>query len=762
MKTFYISLLALALTITAQAQTVISFETQDYKKVGVYDSWEQSPFREDTVSHTSRLQGNALVTDNFLKASYDSILGRIINSSDKIVGFQRSHYGSNLYGVRIDLNTPIRITKTGKYVHVMTYMPQKPSGSKMMLIGLGKHSAAEKDWAWQKGEDEQFWSLTANEVEASDKWQDVVFSVSGWASDSTTEDSSTPGIDIYSLVIVPDVASRSNDQDFMCYFDSIVVDNSSIVRFASEYYAVNFDKNGSWTHGQRSISGAGITVNGETQSVSVSKKPFNNVTTTTVFTVKPGDVVTPKFNYSGTWMGGFVYVDWDRNGIFTCTVNSDGKPASGSDIVSYRGCEVEGVWRASDGSNVSNGNQIQNAMPAFTVPQDASGLYRMRFKVDWANLDAAGNPGDANGNNTLIKNGGAVIDVMLNVQTNETLTLTQAQLNGDIQDSLGHNLAAPYNTAPAEKAYTVLAAPAAQFHIGTLTVKYGYDVRNKDQFDKFGNPKYFTKQYTTNDFSKDNKLTIPATIMIGNSVDFTGYFVQGERVDTVTTMTALVEKAAITDLSKATVYLIVNANGGGYICYDQSVSAENLSITGITGDASATHGINSSGRTAYTAPITNNDPNVNWTLTQEDGKFYLYNVGKKGYAYRASSGSDTRTYKFTDTKTALTGVKSNNNGTFSFLSGDDSYTDGSRNFMCVSSNNYPNPVVQWTYSDAGSQFYLVENPNLNGNGDITGIDRIISELDQLSDATVYDVSGRRLPSIPSDGVYIQNRRKYKK
>ncbi len=759
MKTFYISLLALALTITAQAQTVISFETQDYKKVGVYDSWEQSPFREDTVTHAAKLQGNALVIDNFLKTTYDSIIGRVINTSEKIVGFQRSHYGSNLYGLRIDLNTPIRITKNAKYVHVMTYIPKKPSPSKMMLIGLGKHSAAEKDWAWQNGEDEQFWSLTANDVEASDKWQDAVFSISGWASDSTTEDSSSPGIDIYSLVIVPDVASRANDEDFICYFDSIVVDNRSSVRFASEYYALSFDKNGAWTHSQRSISGAGITVNGETQSVSVSKKPYNNMTTTTVFTVKPGDVVTPKFNYSGGYMQGYVYVDWDKNGIFTSNVGEDGKPSAGSDVVSYNGCQINGAWRKSDGTTAGNGNQIQNAMPTFTVPENANGLYRMRFKVDWDYIGAEGN---ASEKNTLVGNGGAIIDVMLNVQTNETLTLTQAQLNGDIQDSLGHDLAAPYNTAPAQKAYTLLAAPAAQFHIGTLTVKYGYDVRSTDNFDKYGNPKYFTKQYTTSDFSQDNKLTLPANIMIGNSVDFTGYFVQGERVDTVTTMSALIEKAAVTDLSKATVYLIVNANGGGYICYDQSVSAENISITGITGDASATHGINNSGRTAYTAPLNSSDPNVNWTLTQEDGKFYLYNVGKKSYAYRASSGSDIRTYKFTDTKTALTGVKANNNGTFSFLSGDDTYTDGSRNFMCISSGNYPNPVVQWTYSDAGSQYYLVENPTLDGNGEITGIDRIISELGQMTDNTIYDVSGRRLSSVPAQGVYIQGRRKYKK
>ena len=47
----------LAMPLLASAQTVITFEGQDYKSIGVYDTWEASPFR------TGVLKGNYSVID---------------------------------------------------------------------------------------------------------------------------------------------------------------------------------------------------------------------------------------------------------------------------------------------------------------------------------------------------------------------------------------------------------------------------------------------------------------------------------------------------------------------------------------------------------------------------------------------------------------------------------------------------------------------------------------------------------------------------
>ena len=71
--------LALPLTANAQATVSIDFETADsYKSIGVYDTWENSPFQ------TGALTGNVAVVDNPYKVS-DDLLGDI-NSSDKVLG----------------------------------------------------------------------------------------------------------------------------------------------------------------------------------------------------------------------------------------------------------------------------------------------------------------------------------------------------------------------------------------------------------------------------------------------------------------------------------------------------------------------------------------------------------------------------------------------------------------------------------------------------------------------------------------------------
>ena len=74
--------------LTAQAQTKITFDTDDYKKISVYDSWEQSPFR------TEILTGNAAVTTN-PDTEVDPILSAAPNATGKVVALQRSRYGSN-------------------------------------------------------------------------------------------------------------------------------------------------------------------------------------------------------------------------------------------------------------------------------------------------------------------------------------------------------------------------------------------------------------------------------------------------------------------------------------------------------------------------------------------------------------------------------------------------------------------------------------------------------------------------------------------
>ena len=73
----------------------IGFEQKDYRAIGVYDRWEDSPFRD------GRLEGHTAITTN---------PDRRGNTSDKVVAFRRSHLASNIYGVRIDLAKPFALT----------------------------------------------------------------------------------------------------------------------------------------------------------------------------------------------------------------------------------------------------------------------------------------------------------------------------------------------------------------------------------------------------------------------------------------------------------------------------------------------------------------------------------------------------------------------------------------------------------------------------------------------------------------------------
>ena len=197
----------------AQAQS-ISFETDDYKAIGVYDTWEQSPFR------TGELKGNAAIIANHLTET-DEALGVAPNPSGKILGIQRSRFGSNTFGVRIDLSETFELPTSTRYIHVLIH---KPTAGRVMLVGLGKR----KERAGQSPEAEQFWVLSSTKVEPG-KWCDAVFPIKG-----------SPGIDIYSLVVIPDCESPHRlTEDFAAYVDDIVLNDDARTRTQREEYPVS-------------------------------------------------------------------------------------------------------------------------------------------------------------------------------------------------------------------------------------------------------------------------------------------------------------------------------------------------------------------------------------------------------------------------------------------------------------------------------------------------------------------------------------------
>lgn len=499
MNTKYFALAALALPMNLMAQTTkVDFEdAAGYKSVGVYDTWEESPFR------TGELKGNAAVIDNFLPTTNDN--GDVVNDSKKIVGVQRSRFGSNTFGVRVDLNTPFDLTPEYIYVHVKMY---KPLEGRVMLVGLGKRP----DRAGQSNDVEQVWVYSSNSTVAN-QWFDAVFPIKA-----------CNGVQIHSLVIVPDVNSpQEMTSDYAAYIDDIEVNNSAKPRIkVASYYGLNYDKETAVDKPERYVKAITLQPNGATkQSISVgsvSPQLIYRDVTDHAFTAKAGQTVTPSIDYQGGgWMNGFVYLDKGDDGQFNASFDeSTHKATKGCDLVSYYYLEMveDKSGYKYDGTALSDNDRNNLSTPAFTLPSDLQpGFYRMRYKVDWGNLDPAGRNTTTN---SIKSNGGFIVDTRLNVHTDK-VSLSAASRNGFITLEDGTELVS-YQT-DFGKAVKIKATPANGFEIDSLVISHGYNLTG-NQYNKYGTKQYDEYIVRASDFNADGTFTIPARIIDGEvSID---------------------------------------------------------------------------------------------------------------------------------------------------------------------------------------------------------------------------------------------------
>ena len=779
--------------LASSAQTTITFDSEDYKSIAVYDKWEKSPFR------TGALIGNAAVTEN-PDVSVDEVIGVAPNSTGNVLALQRSRFGSNTFGVRINLKEPIRMTKQLQYIHIMTYLKDKPADSRLMVIGLGKR--IEDSWNWQTGEEEQFWAVTNTDVAPKDGWQDVVVGFKGFS--YSKEENANSGIDIYSLVIVPDVRSPHADKaDWVAYFDEIVIDNNPDKRFSTDKYALTYDKDATTTRTDRSLNSVSLVSSGTTYtSTAASKKVYTDNTLVSVFSAKAGTTVQPRFNYTGSWMSAYVYVDWNNNGKFEYTVNSNGTPAEGSEIVSYSAALIGNTWYKSDGTTTADGNTIGSGVPSFAIPANTpAGLYRMRYKVDWNSIDPAGST-------TIISDGGGYVDLMLDVH-GDKVSVSASQLNGDIVLASDESALQGYMTNYAQP-LTVKDIPAPGFIQNGFDLKYGYDVNAIEQLDENGNPNWIMVNVPQSAIAADGTYTIPAEYIRGGQVSIKGdmqqayaYIVNVEGVDgnggvvfagkeykngetiyvsqfftvadvsiikiddytakislDVQSKTIKVEYERIqeyrqinslSELKNDAAYHIKAKSGEGYLAWNTTISDTYLSLRGMTNSSYNRLPSNQAVVDIYKSPIDPFDMTVVWQIIQEDGKYYLYQPAKQEYVTRAD-----RDYKFTAEKVALDNIRDNGNGTFSFHAGGN-YSETSTFFACIVTNEALTTVRNWTWDDHGSVMYIIENPNISFGE--TAIEDIVVEEEGLCKG-IYNLHGQKLERLPDSGIVIVDGRKY--
>ena len=175
-----------------------------------------------------------------------------------------------------------------------------------------------------------------------------------------------------------------------------------------EDYAINFDKDAKQTHSSRYSTSVSLQQTGKDKQTIEFGKTMNGYEDLTAgtekFTVEAGSEVTPSIGYVGEWMHGYVYIDLDNNKQFS--FNADGADQTGTEVVSYSYYKNQN----SKGEAVESNCNV-NPMPAFTAPT-TPGTYRIRFKVDWDNIDAGGSVATGN---SILNNGGGIYDATLEV-----------------------------------------------------------------------------------------------------------------------------------------------------------------------------------------------------------------------------------------------------------------------------------------------------------------------------------------------------------
>ena len=204
-----------------------------------------------------------------------------------------------------------------------------------------------------------------------------------------------------------------------------------------EEYPINFDKSASNTHGSRYSTSISLQQDGkDKQTITFGKtmKGYEDLTDQK-FTVDAGAEVTPSIGYVGEWMHGYVYIDLDNNKQFS--FNADGADQTGTEVVSYSYYKDKN----SKGEAVANSCNV-NPMPSFTAPT-TPGTYRIRFKVDWDNIDAGGSVLTTN---HILSNGGGIWDATLEVVAAEpevtvkeekSFTDAISMVAGDMSETVG-------------------------------------------------------------------------------------------------------------------------------------------------------------------------------------------------------------------------------------------------------------------------------------------------------------------------------------
>lgn len=215
----------------------------------------------------------------------------------------------------------------------------------------------------------------------------------------------------------------------MVYSEGATTDEGAVhiifpVATATKYvekYVTNYTADDYSTHSGRYPRSLQITTDTDDQTITLASdtghKLYWDQTETTVVTVSPDSLITLTPEYNGIWMHAYAYVDMDNDGVFSYDVDETNHCAlSTSDlrVFSFYSFDPTGDTSGynSEGELLTGDARSVLTLPAFAAPS-TPGTYRVRYKIDWNNIDPAGS---IVANNTMQANGGVIVDFMLEVQ----------------------------------------------------------------------------------------------------------------------------------------------------------------------------------------------------------------------------------------------------------------------------------------------------------------------------------------------------------
>ena len=277
---------------------------------------------------------------------------------------------------------------------------------------------------------------------------------------------------------------------------------------AQSTYPVNFDEDEPSSHLLRHTNAVQLTSSYGTQTVEVNQKKVKRMYIKRLddcLRAKIGETVTAGFDWSGTWMCGYAYIDFGKDGRYDVDYDDNGVNAM-KDLMTYS------MYKNKDSKGATVSGEPSINPPSFTIPSDVKpGIYRMRYKVDWDCVDPGGNTLSGN---DIKKNGGVIVDTRINVH-GETAHVTVKGADEKKGTLSLADYSAELNNQDVEfgKDLTIAIAVKDGYNFSSLSIKHGYCLDGEAVVDGLRQWQENTIMAYT---AKGDKLTIPASYIDGD------------------------------------------------------------------------------------------------------------------------------------------------------------------------------------------------------------------------------------------------------